>query len=104
MEMMAMRGSTLIGVAILVWVAWIVLATDSSERIERTCQPVLWFGNVATSLTQLTFPKQQETVHETFESADYACRFTVWRLLHEDAWIETHKGNESSDESGEREQ
>lgn len=101
--MMAMRGSTLIGVAILVWVAWIVLATDSSERIERTCQPALWFGNVATSLTQLTFPKYQESVHETFESADYACRFTVWRLLHEDAWIESQQGNEPSDEPGERE-
>ncbi|SFI13384.1 hypothetical protein [Modicisalibacter xianhensis] len=102
--MMAMRGSTLIGVAILVWVAWIVLATDSEARIERTCQPVLWVGNVATSLTQLTFNEQQESVHEAFNSADYACRFTVWRLLHEDAWIESQQGDESGVLSGEREQ
>lgn len=101
--MMGVRGSTLIGVAILVWVAWIVLATDSEARIERTCQPVLWFGNVATSLTQLTFNEYQDSVQESFESADYACRFTVWRLLHEDAWIESQQGIDPEAQTGEGE-
>merc|ERR1712138_98615 len=101
--MMGVRGSTLIGVAILVWVAWIVLATDSEARIERTCQPVLWFGNVATSLTQLTFNEYQAWVQESFESADYACRFTVWRLLHEDAWIESQQGTDPEAQTGEGE-
>lgn len=93
--MMGARGSTLIGVAILVWVAWIVLATNSEARIERTCQPVLWAGNIATSLTQLTFNEYQDSVQESFESADYACRFTVWRLLYEENWKESQEGDES---------
>ncbi|MGK0547933.1 hypothetical protein ACSEE7_20795 [Halomonas cupida] len=98
---MGVRGSTLIGVAILVLVAWIVLATDSETRIDRTCQPVLWVGNVATSLTQLTFSEQQDLVHESFESFDYACRFTVWRLLHEDAWIESQQSTNPEAHTGE---
>lgn len=100
---MGVRGSTLIGVAILVWVAWIVLATDSETRIDRTCQPVLWVGNVATSLTQLTFSEQQDLVHESFESFDYACRFTVWRLLHEDDWKEYQESVDSNAGAGEDE-
>lgn len=100
--MFAMRGSTLIGVAMLVWVVWIVLATNSQGRIERGCQPVLWAGNVVTSLTQLTVSQYQDSVHEFFLSTDYACRFTLWRLLHEESWQEYQREVEGDalDEEG----
>lgn len=94
--MMGLRGSTLIGAALLVWVAWIVLATGHDERIERTCQPVLWVGNVFTSLVALTASDYQDTVEGAFESADYGCRYTVWRLVYEDDYLKAVEAEESA--------
>ena len=85
--MMALRGSTIVGILVLVWVVWIVLAHSSQQRIERGCQPVVWAGNVTTSLTALTLPKYQNSVEGAFDRMDYGCRYTAWRLLHEQDWI-----------------
>lgn len=88
--MMGIRGSTLLGIALAALVAWVAVATDPQERIERACQPVLWTGNVMTSLTALTVPQYQDHVDSGFESADYACRYTVWRLFYEQEWLEAN--------------
>lgn len=85
--MLTLRGSTIVGAAILIWMVWIFLATSQTHRIERICQPVLWTGNVFTSLVALTAPKYQDHIESGFASADYGCRYTVWRLLFEDKYI-----------------
>lgn len=95
--MMGLRTSTLLGVALAALAVWVVMATNPAERIERSCQPVLWAGNVMTSLTALTVPQYQDHVDEGFQSADYACRYTVWRLFYEEAWLE-RTGRESVNE------
>jgi len=86
--MMMMRGTSIIGILMVLWIGWIVLATSQEERIGRFCQPVIWTGNVATSLTALTVSKYQGNVEEAFDSFDYGCRYSVWRLFYEEQWLE----------------
>lgn len=85
--MITLRGSTLFGVALLIWVAWIILATDHVARIERTCQPILWAGNAITSIIALTVPAYQDKVDASFARLDYGCRYTVWRLVYEQDYL-----------------
>lgn len=85
---MMARGGSFFALAFIIWVGWIVMATSTEKRIERFCQPVLWTGNLATSVTALTVSKYQDNVENAFDSFDYGCRFSVWRLLYEDEWLE----------------
>lgn len=85
---MMTRSGSFFAIAFIVWVGWIVLATSSEARIGRFCKPVLWTGNVATSVTALTVSKYQDNVESAFDSFDYGCRFSVWRLLYEDEWLD----------------
>lgn len=92
--MLGIRTTTIVGVALLAWITWIVLATSHDERIERTCQPTLWLGNITTSLVALTVPDYQDQVERAFDSIDYACRYTVWRLIYEDDYLKGTEGQE----------
>lgn len=72
------------GLVFLAFVVWIFMSSDPQVRIARTCRPVLWTGNVATSLTALAVPSGQESVQKWSNKLDYSCRYTVWRLIYQD--------------------
>lgn len=91
--MMMMRGGSLFGILLVVWIGWIVLATSEEQRIGRFCQPVLWTGNIFTSITALTVSKYQGKVEEAFEGFDYGCRYSVWRLFYEKEWLQEQEAN-----------
>jgi len=92
----ALRASTFLGIAILVWMAWIVLASNQEVRIERTCQPTIWMGNVVTSAVQLIAPAHQDRIEGWFDNLDYGCRFIVWRLVYERAWLEAQEADSTA--------
>ena len=72
------------GLVFLAFVVWIFMSSDPQVRIARTCRPILWTGNVATSLTALAVPSGQASVQKWGSKFDYSCRYTVWRLIYQD--------------------
>ncbi|MDI3258443.1 MAG: hypothetical protein QJR02_01970 [Sinobacteraceae bacterium] len=84
--------SLLFFVGVMCWVAWIVFATDANARIARGCAPIRWSGSVSVSLTAFIYAPGQAGVQKFFDRTDYACRFSVWRLLYEDEWRKAHPG------------
>ena len=65
------------------FIGYVVISTDPHERLERACQPVDWMGNLTLSLVAFVKPDAQAGVNSFFEKTDYACQYTLWRLLHE---------------------
>lgn len=82
------KGSSIFGALFIMWLVWIFMASGNEHRIERVCQPVVWTGNVFTSLAALTASdKNQQQVNNVFVKFDYGCRYTVWRLFFESEWL-----------------
>lgn len=80
-------SSLLWSFAFIVYVVWIFVTTDGSERIQRACKPIEWTGNVATSLTYLTVPAWEMKTDKIFKKATYGCQFTIWQLFYEKDFI-----------------
>ncbi|MCC5609610.1 hypothetical protein LC612_23240 [Nostoc sp. CHAB 5834] len=74
------------GLIFLGFVFWVIAATTPNGRIENACRPVAWTGNVITSLSALVLPKQQATVQGWFNSLEYGCQYTSWRLFYQDEY------------------
>jgi len=79
-------SSLFLSMAFLLFVGWIFLATDPHERLDRGCRPVDWTGNLVLSLSAFVYPQGQTAVDATFKKIDYACQYTVWRLIYEEDW------------------
>lgn len=78
------------GLLFLAFVAWIILATTPTKRIEHACRPIHWVGNVITSGAALAVPTQQQTIQRWFDKLEYGCQYTTWRLFYQEeynAWL-----------------
>lgn len=90
-----MKGGIFTGL-LVVFIAWVILGDGPEQRIERSCKPTVWLGNVSVSFVQLVSPKFQDKAQEAFDKFDYGCRFSVWRLFYEKEYL---KNLEESEES-----
>lgn len=68
------------------YIGWIVVSTDPHQRLDRACRPVNWTGNIVLSMAAFVAPSSQSTVDAAFKKGDYACQYSLWRLLYEDDW------------------
>lgn len=80
-----------IGIPLLLFVLWIFAAPFPQERIARTCEPVNWIGNIATSTTALSAEDHTETSVRWSDKLNYSCRYMVWRLIYQDAYNQAVK-------------
>ena len=76
----------IIGIPLLLFVLWIFAAPFPIERIARTCEPVNWLGNIATSTTALSAEDHTEASARWSDKLNYSCRYMVWRLIYQDAY------------------
>lgn len=74
------------GLTILAFILWIFLGA-APQRIERTCAPIGWMGNVTVSLAALVTPNYQKPVQKWFDKFTYGCQYTVWRLFYQDDYL-----------------
>ncbi len=74
------------GLTILAFILWIFLGA-APQRIERTCAPIGWMGNVTVSLAALVTPNYQKPVQRWFDKFTYGCQYTVWRLFYQDDYL-----------------
>jgi len=74
------------GLLFLAFVVWIFTASSPSIRIENACRPIGWSGNVIVSLSALAMPAHQTKVQGWFNSIEYGCQYTVWRLFYQEAY------------------
>lgn len=100
------------GFGMFIFIGWIFLAPTAEGRLQRSCQPVSWVGNVFVSLAALFGGERDEAAppsllhrdvlrdgpgsaeakpadavtktRRTFDKATYTCRYTLWRLAYED--------------------
>ncbi len=61
---------------------WVIIASEPEERINRACAPVLWGGNVVTSITSMFSESAAYRVEDAVLDVHYGCRYTVWRLFY----------------------
>lgn len=71
------------GLLFLGFVAWIFISATPGERIDKACRPIAWGGNVVTSVAAMATPSSQTTVQKWFDSLEYGCRYTTWRLFYQ---------------------
>lgn len=81
-----MKGGIL-SALFIVFALWVAIGNGPGERIERSCKPVVWFGNLSVSVMQLIDPKFQNPTQRTFDKFDYGCRFSLWRLFFEKEYL-----------------
>ena len=100
------------GFGMFIFIGWIFLAPTAEGRLQRSCQPVNWVGNVFVSLAALfggelddgppLRPRHRDVLRDgpagaqekpadvvtktrrTFDKATYTCRYTLWRLAYEE--------------------
>lgn len=71
------------GLLFLLFVGWIFVPGNPTERIEHACKPIEWTGSVVTSLSALALPQSQASVQGVFDRVQYGCEYTAWRLLYQ---------------------
>mgnify|MGYP005847285927 CR=1 FL=1 len=80
-------GSLLWSFAFVVFMIWIFISTNSSQRMERACKPIEWTGSVVTSLTSLVVPAWEIKTENVFIKGAYMCHFTLWRFFYEKEYL-----------------
>ena len=74
------------GLVFLGFVAWVILASNPQVRMARACEPIVWTGNVAASLTAFASSGGAASVQKWGNKLDYGCRYTLWRLFYQTAY------------------
>ncbi|CAB5514339.1 hypothetical protein LMG26857_03398 [Achromobacter anxifer] len=74
----------LLGIPVLGFIFWIIIAPLPQDRIARTCQPIHWVGNLATSTTALSVDKHTTTAARWSDKLNYSCQYLIWRLFYQD--------------------
>ena len=74
------------GLVFLGFVAWVILASNPQVRMARACEPIVWTGNVAASLTAFASSGGAASVQKWGDKFDYGCRYTLWRLFYQTAY------------------
>ncbi len=106
--------TTLFGLALLMFVGWVMISDTPSQRMDRACRPVVWAGNVTVSFASLAEPSAHEAnkefqaqagkppppppdtskkplgrrVQGMFDGFNYGCQYALWRLFYESEYIE----------------
>lgn len=87
------RGSVLFSMLLImlsiVFIAWIFIPGEPSERTNRACSPVLWAGKVVVSGTDLINQDYSPPTTRFFEEANYSCRYMVWKTFYYESWVES---------------
>ena len=73
----------LLGLPVLFFVIWVFAAPAPQERISRSCEPINWVGNLATSTTALSSEANTATTARWSDQLDYSCKYMAWRLIYE---------------------
>lgn len=77
----------LLWVPVLFFVVWVFIAPSPEMRIQRTCEPINWVGNMATSTTALANEKHTQNSARWSDKLNYSCQYLIWRLLYQDDYL-----------------
>lgn len=106
--------TTLFGLALMMFVGWVMISDTPAQRMDRACRPVVWSGNVTVSLASLGEPSAHaanrefqaqagkpppppadptkkplgQRVQATFDGFNYGCQYALWRLFYESEYLE----------------
>lgn len=92
--------ATIIGILVMTWIGWILIASGPDERITRGCAPVSWVGNVIESAAAMASPTSIPVIKEGFENWTYGCRFAVWRQFFEKDYLISRQAFEQAKKHG----
>lgn len=81
----------LLGIPVVVFIFWVFTAPLPQDRIARTCQPIHWVGNLATSTTALSSEKHTTTTARWSDKLNYSCQYLIWRLFYQDDYNQALK-------------
>lgn len=75
---------TFLWVPLVMFVFWVFIAPLPQDRIARTCEPINWVGNLATSTTALSAERHTGSAARWSDKLNYSCQFLIWRLFYQD--------------------
>lgn len=90
-----MKAVTTTALLLMIFFVFVMLGNSPTEKIERSCEPVLWVGNVVESVFLLADSDWSDDVKETTEEIDYSCRYIIWRAFYEEEYLEFKNGEGS---------
>jgi hypothetical protein len=78
-----MKSISIFSIFFVLFIGWVILGPTPDKRIERSCQPIVWVGNIAVSFSLLVGSERgKNTIEGYTEDVDYGCRYSVWRLMY----------------------
>ena len=106
--------TTLFGLALMMFVGWVMISDTPAQRMDRACRPVVWSGNVTVSIASLAEPSAHEAnkefqsqagkppppppdrskkplgqrVQGAFDGFNYGCQYALWRLFYEQEYLD----------------
>lgn len=83
---MAITKDAFLIVPAVAFIGYVLLASTPQARMEHTCKPVGWAGNIATSITALISPSTAPKVQYGFDKLEYGCQYSLWRLLYQEEY------------------
>ncbi|HEU0197435.1 MAG TPA: hypothetical protein VFQ88_09515 [Nevskiaceae bacterium] len=73
---------SLFGLALIVFVAYVLVAGTPLERINRVCSPITWVGKSFTALGDIAGHGVGGTLHHGASNTLQGCRFIVFRTFY----------------------
>ena len=87
--------TTIVGVALFLFIGSIFMESTPQARLAKTCSPVRWTGNVMGSISALSdSEKVTRNITLGTDEWDYGCQFTLWRLMYGKEYAKAVKGSD----------
>jgi hypothetical protein len=71
---------------VLVWLGSIVVTSDPTERIDRSCSPLTIVDKAAVATALLLNEQLAAGTKRAMADWQYGCRFIVWKVFYEGDW------------------
>lgn len=69
-------------VGMLIFVFWLMIPTESNDRLERACKPTQWVGGIGVSVLEVFQDNWARGFQNSVDKADYTCRHVLWNAFY----------------------
>lgn len=77
---------SLLGLLLLIFAAWILIAGSPLERINHVCAPIAWTGKAFTAVADIASDRAAQSVWHGTANTFQGCRFVMFRTFYADEY------------------
>lgn len=75
---------SLMGMALVIFAGYILIAGNPLARIDRTCSPISWVGKAVSAASGIFSDSLAATMHNGAAQAQQGCRYVVFKTFYAD--------------------